>query len=194
MIRDRNIEWKSKRLFLPSPGIGWDATGLVGRHTGAPVTGELSTLGYGAVTFDAAGDEFVQMIPLPRDLDVEHPVYFRVYWTTDGATAADTAEFILTFADIAAGEEFTAADTALDTAIATDTYGTATALILAKTAWGKVNASTFTAGDMLVLETELNATDIDVASTELVFFLGLEMEYTPEATVGGGPTQESYRS
>ena len=194
MIRDRNIEWKSKRLFLPSPGIGWDATGLVGRHTGAPTTGELGALGFGAITFNALGDEYVQMIPLPRDLDVEHPVYFRVYWTTDGATAADTSQFILTYADIAAGEEFTAADTALNTAIATDTYGTATALILAITEWGKVNASTFTEGDMLVLETELNATDVDVASTELVFFLGLEMEYTPKATSGVGPTQEGYRS
>ena len=49
MIRDRNIEWKSKRIFLPTVGVGEDATGLVGRHTGAPTTGELGALGYGSI-------------------------------------------------------------------------------------------------------------------------------------------------
>jgi len=194
MIRDRNIEWKSKRKFLSVPGTGWDATGLVGRHTGAPTTGELGALGYGAVRFDADGDEFVQIVPLPRDLDVEHPVYFRVYWTTDGTTAADTIDFILTYADIAIDEELTSADTALSTAIAQDTYGTTTALTLKATEWGKLNASTLTEGDTLVLETEMDATDIDVGSSEIVYFLGLEMEYTPKATAGVGPTQEGYRS
>ena len=194
MIRDRNVEWKSKRLFIPVVGTGWDATGLVGRHSGAPTTGELGALGYGAVRFDGAGDEFVQILPLPRDVDVEHPIYFRVYWTTDSTTSADTIDFILTYADIAADEELTAADTALSTAIAQDTYGTTTALTLKTTAWGKLNGSTLTKGDFLILETEMDATDIDVGSSEIVYFLGLEMEYTPEATVGGGPTQEAYRS
>ena len=193
MIRDRNVEWKSKRIFLPTVGVGETATGLVGRHTGAPVTAELGALGYGCVRFELASDEYVHVLPLPRDLDVEHPIYFRIYWTTDGSTAADTAQFILTYADIAAGEELTAADTALSTAIATDTFGSTTALTLAITEWGKLNGSTLTKGDILILETEINATDVTIAS-EYIYYLGLEIEYTPEATVGGGPTQESYRS
>jgi len=194
MIRDRNVEWRSKRLFLPVGGdLGYTATGLVGWHTGAPVFAELSTLGYGAVKFELASDEYVQVLPLPRDVDVDHPVYFRVYWSTESTEATDTAEFILTYADIAAGEEMTAADTALNTVIATDTWGTATAFTLAITEWGKINASTLSNGDLMVLETEINATDATIAS-EFIYFLGLEMEYTPRVTVGVGSTQEGYRS
>lgn len=193
MIRDRNIEWKTKRLFLPVPGIGETATGLVGRHTGAPVTAEISTLGYGAVQFDTAGDEFVHVLPLPRDVDVDQPIYFRIYWTTDSTTAADTATFILTYADIAAGEALTAADTALSTAIAVDTYGSASADVLAITEWGKLNGKTLTAGDLLILETEIDATDATIGS-EYIYYFGLEMEYTPAETKGVGSVQEGYRS
>lgn len=193
MIRDRNIEWKSKRIFLPTVGISETATGLAGMGTGDPVTTELGSLGYGAVKFELDGDEYVHVLPLPRDLDTDHPIYFRIYWTTAGTETTDTAQFILTYADIAAGEELTAADTALSTVIATDTFGSGTALTLAITEWGKLNAGTLTAGDLLILETEINATDVTIAS-DFIYYLGLEIEYTPYATKGVGSISEGYRS
>ena len=192
MIRDRNIDWKRKRIHLePLTGMGWTTAGTVpvGLHTGAPVFAELSTFGFGAVKFEAAGDEWVQLWQLPKDCDVSKPIRFRVVWSTESTTAADKATFKLTYKAVADGEALAAANTALDTTIAQDTWGATAAYTIARTAWGQIAADTLSEGDLLVLETEIDATDVDIAN-EYIYFLGLEIEYTPKKTKGTGITAE----
>lgn len=186
MIRDKNIEWKRKRLHIdPLVGLGWTTAGTVpvGLHTGAPVFAELGSLGFGAVKFEATGDEWVNTFQLPKDVDVSKPVYMRVLWTTDSTTSTDDATFIVTYKAIGLGEALASADTALNTPIAEDRYGSGTAQVLAATPWGKINGGVLSAGDYLVVETEIDATDATIGS-EFIYFLGLEVEYTPKKTVG----------
>ena len=194
MIRDRNIEWKRKRVFLhPLQGGGWNAGSgaatIVGLHTGDPVFAELSTFGFGAVRFEAEGDEWVQLWQLPKDVDVDKPIYFRVVWSSESTTAADKATFILTYKAVADGETLAAANTALDTPIPQDTWGATSAFTVARTDWGKINGGTLSEGDLLVLETEIDSTDVTIGS-EYIYFLGLEVEYTPKKTFGPGMTTE----
>ena len=193
MIRDKNIEWERKRARIdPLVGLGWTTAGTVpvGLHTGAPVFAEIGTLGFGAVKFEAAGDEWVNVWGLPADVDVNHPVYFRVLYSSESSTAADTMTFILTYKAVAEGEALAAADTALNTTIAVDTYGGAAAKTLAKTGWGVVNGGVLSEGDTLVLETEIDATDATIGS-EYVYLVGLEVEYTPKRTAGTGHSAEA---
>ncbi len=193
MIRDRNIEWERKRVQIdPLVGMGWTTAGTVpvGLHTGAPVFAEIGTLGFGAVKFEGEGDEWCNLWALPADVDVDQPLYLRVVYSSGSSTAADTMTFIVTYKAFAEGEAFAAADTALNTAIAADTYGGAAANTVAKTAWGKINGAVLSEGDILLIETEIHATDATIAS-EFVYLVGLEVEYSPKRTAGTGNSQEA---
>ena len=192
--RDQQIDWRRKRVFIePLQGMGWTTGGTVpvGLHTGAPVFAEISTHGFGAVKFEAVADEWVQTWQLPYDLDTEHPIYVAVLWTTAATTAADTASFIVTYKRIAVGSALAAAATALDTPITLlDEYGTTTALTIKKTDYGIINGGTLTDDDFIVWETEIDATTVTINS-EFIYFLGLEIVYTPKMCTGIGKTYEA---
>jgi hypothetical protein len=190
MIRDRNIDWARKRVTLEAlQGMGWYvSTTVVGLHTGDPDYVELSTFGVGAVQFAQEGDEWCQMWELPKDLDVHFPIYFKVKWSSE-STAEDGATFILTYHDAGIGEALAAADTALSTPLVEDTH-TGTAFTVNKTEAGVIAADTLSDGDTLVLETEIHATDATIGS-EYIYFLGLEIEYTPKKTLGDGKEVEA---
>ena len=183
LITDRNMEWKRKRIWIPAVNAsGFSIDTPVGLHTGAPVWAEHSTFGYAGIKIEAAGDEYVHFLPLPHDVDVDHPIYIRTVSTTGSSTNTDAIDYILTYTAKAHGEVLAAAATALDTTIAADTNtGTANQLYLG--AWGQIAASTLTEGDVLILEFELNSTDVDLSS-EFIWYLGFQMEYTPRKMWG----------
>ena len=184
LITDRNMAWKRKRETIwavNSPGFS--ANTPVGVHSGAPVWTEVSTLGFAGMIIDAAGDEYVHYYPLPADCDVDQPIYMRILYTTIGQTAADTQDWIITYIPVAHGEVLAAATTALNTIIANDDAG-ATTLNFLITAWGFINASVLTEGDVLIIEVECNATGVDVGDSEDVLYLGMEVEYSPRKMWG----------
>lgn len=190
MIRDTHIEWKRKRVFLPAvEGGGIIATSPVGLHTGAPVYAEMHNTGVGAIKFEAAGDEFVHLWPIPSDCDVDNDIYARTVYTTDETGDGVTVDFILTYHDITNDETLAAADTALDTVIANDTTDRGAPMALYKTAWGIIDSAKVIAEDFLVLETEINAFT-PIAAT-FIWYLGLEIEYTPRKTAGADTLQEA---
>jgi len=186
MIRDKNIQWRRKRQYIaPLHGASYEPSGsaLAGKGTGAPVTVAIDTGAPMVVRFEEAGDKWINFIGLPKDVDVEKPLYIRVLWSTNSTTATDDATFIVLYKRVPAGVALAAAATALDTPIAEDRFGTTVAKTLCKTDWGKIAGKKLVEGDMLVLETEIDATDATIAS-EYIFFLGLEIEYTPKKTEG----------
>ena len=197
-MRDQQISWKRKKVFIePLRGMGWTTGGTVplGLHTGAPVAAEMSTFGYAVIQFDAASDEWVQFWQIPYDLDPEHPVYIAVLWST-AAAAADTADFIVTYTRLGVESELAAAATALNTAIAQDTH-TGTTLTINRTEQGKINGGTLTADDYLVFETEIDASTVGdgagdfTSGSEYIYFLGLEITYTPRMCAGIGQSYEA---
>lgn len=190
-IRDKDIEWERKRIFLQAWGdAGFTATGLVGIHTGGPVYAELGTLGIGVVDMEA-GDMYTHLLPLPSDADVAQDIRFRVFWSTDSTTAADTVDFVLLYSATAEAEALTTGASALDTTIAQDTHTSGNASALHKTAWGILDADTLTEGDVLHLNVEMDATAVDTAGSEHVYYLGTQMEYTPKRTAGSGMCEEA---
>ena len=177
--------------------MGWTTGGTVplGLHTGAPVCAEVSSFGYSVVRFDAATDEWVQLWQIPYDLDPEHPVYISVLWSTVAA-AADTVDFTLTYTRLNTGSEIAAAATALDTTVAQDTH-TGTTLTINKTEQGKIDGGTLSDGDFLVLETTVDASTVGdgagdfTSPAEYIYFLGLEITYTPRMCAGIGQSYEA---
>jgi hypothetical protein len=186
MIRDRNIEWKKKRLFIPVTefsGLGHSA--FLG--AGDVVLAELSTLGIGAARLEDLTDKILHAMNLPHDVDVTQPIYARVHWTSDSAAAEDTATMKVQYKAIADQEALAAPDTALDTVIAADTLGGQ--LYLCKSPWGTINANKIAKDDLVVFEVSCSATDATIAS-EYIYVLGLELEYSPAKTAGNGMGRE----
>ena len=120
---------------------------------------------------------------IPSDLDIRQPIGVRVVYTHGSATATDTVTWIV-LRSIGYADDNTAmviGATALDTTVAAQTLTGAVARELKRTARGVINANTFTQDDYFwAFNTELDATD--VATTEGVYFLGLEVDYVPRVT------------
>lgn len=190
MIKDTHIEWKLKRVFLPAvEGGSFTATSPVGLRTGDPVYAEIGNLGVGTIKFEADDDEFVHLWMIPADCDVDNDVYFRAVYTTLETGNAVTFIPILTYHDFTDQEAMAAADTNLDTAIATDTVEEGVSRALYKSAWGTMSAAKVIAGDCLVLELEQSAF-APIATTFILYF-GLEVEYTPRKTAGADTLNEA---
>ena len=199
MIKDKNVSWARKRLYIPAQamaGSGTAATGPAHLHTGGVTLNEISTFGLAAARLEASSDVIVDARPLPVDFDIDYPMYLRIYWSTDSATTTDGVTLRIRYNAKTDGEVLTdGAVSTLDTAITEDTV--AGQYYLHKTAWGVINADTFADGDLFIMEIMCTATDVTIAS-EYVFILGYEMEYTPKRTYddqsGQGMRHEAQRA
>jgi len=154
--------------------------GYVGGGAGDPIIGEVASLG--GIRIQVATDTHAMMIGLPDDLDVNAPVDFRWWWSSDQTTTADSYTWTLLYTELTYDTTAIAAGaTALDTTIAADTnIGTANAL--QKTAWGTADAGSFTGteseGYMLSLLLDPAAVG-GTPATDLVIVWKLEMRYQP---------------
>jgi hypothetical protein len=187
-ITTKNLEYGYKVLYRSAQdmlSVAVNGAALEGMSTGAPVLTEIGTAGIAGFAM-ADGDFIHDLIPVPRDLNPNLPCYFRVLYTVNTTSDSDTTTFIATYAVIdtaATSLATTAPTTALSTPIATgDVYGTATAYVLKKTAFGKLNGGTFDTedvvragdgGQMLHLRIEQDA------ATTAPVFLGYEIFYHP---------------
>lgn len=123
MIRDRNIDWRRKKVYYPA--AAWaDKVTSVGVGTGGPVESEINSLNITAMNAAAANDEFINHLAIPYDLDPDSEVGFRIHWLTGSTTDAD--DFVFTFLlDVKANEAAVVKPvTALDTVIADIVLGT----------------------------------------------------------------------
>ena len=91
MISDKAIAWNRKRVFLPTFGMAgaWVGAPLASQGAGAPVFGAL---GVGAselcgLLMGAAGDEVYALWPLEWDVDWDQPIWGRIWFFHDSATA-----------------------------------------------------------------------------------------------------------
>lgn len=199
---DGEFLWKPGRLYIPgnwftgntvaavdeggatSHGVGalWASVGA-----GVAVSSEISTFNISAPLIGAAGDRWSTALAsgaLPN-MDVTHPIYFRVHWTTASTTAADDMTWIVTYADFVEDATITDGTTALSQIVPSD-LASGEAYDWQVTDWGTLDGGTLSKDAVgLVLRVEADVVDMDVPSTEPSFFLGLEMEYTPKMFQGG---------
>lgn len=159
---------------------------------------EVSSFNITGLGLSAAGSLINGAIRVPPDLDPLWPVGFRVNWSSTGA--AGSATWLLLLKTIAKGAAFVAkasVTTALDTVLGLN------ALTLANgNEWTRrgiknkigLSRDAIEEGAMLGFTLELDAVGTIAAST--VTFLGLELDYVPVLTIGGGsnydrPTKSS---
>jgi hypothetical protein len=194
MIRDYNIEWLEKRIFLPVESFGYtdiadatdasENTSLIAAATGNPELEELSTFGLAVGDVAAAGDMWARFFMTPYDLDITKQIRFRVWWAQTAATATDSVTWIVTYQRVVA-ESTVLVDpiTALSTAIPALDLSTGTANQLQATGFGIINRNTL-ADTNQFLNLKVEADDIGTFSASEVKFVGLEVRYTPRRTAG----------
>ena len=182
MIRDRNIDHKTGRLFLPASRWTGDAF-----DAGAVAIIQISNFLYGAPEMYAAGDLVSHYMMVPNDWDPEFELGFKVWWGSASATTTDKTDWIVLLDFFAEGATMTAAATALSTAVALDDLSTG-AYDFQKSARGIRDAGWRTraqvdAGALMVFSVEADATDIAVGGgAEALTLLGIEIDYTVRMT------------
>jgi hypothetical protein len=197
-MQDHGIEWIRKRKWItPFDMQGVTVgTALFAAYETAGVT-DLEVTNVGMGTLVMTDGEFLNgYIRCPYDLDPGFPVGFRVAWTLDhdGVGAGD-ASWILLQNAIAHGAAIALPDAVLDTAIVVpstyvDTSGDATVVtdfLLQWSARGIRNLIGLTrnqieAGAFLTFKLELDA----ATNETTVRYIGMEMDYVPQRTVGMG--------
>jgi len=187
LIRDNNVEWRSGRIFISAPEFaGYVAQN--GVDDGAPVLAEIGSLGIVGLTMAATGDSVSTYFPVPRDIDIEERIYFRIHYTlstNEATTGTEEATWIVTYDITAENAQFAAASTVLSTAIAADVYTATTWEAWTKTPWGYIDGLTITEAQFLAVNVEFGDAqyglygtfDTDFAGS--LYLLGLELEYTP---------------
>lgn len=175
---------KLRRKFFPIIGTNGWAAALVGAGAGDPIIGENTTSSLTGLRIQANADSHAMLISLPRDVDVESDIRFRIFWSSDQTTVADKYTWTLTYAELTVNSTSgmnTAAATALNTAIAEDT-NLVTASALSATPWGVLNGGTLTGTEQedYLLNILLTATtNGGTVATDLVIWYGLQIEYMP---------------
>lgn len=180
MIRDKNMEWLEKRIFIPFQGAQAQVTGAF-IAAGAAVFQEISTFDISGVQINQAADAAGHVMMIPYDLDIGWQTRVRV-WLTSSSTDGDTETVTVLYKALGRGTALAAAATALDTAIPAYTFST-TAYALGVTDYGIINASTFTTStECLVWNVASTMTN---AAANEISLIGLELCYTPRKL--GGP-------
>ena len=198
MIRDNNIDYYRKRLYLDY----WNLHGLISKADGGATTfaegeiinsptdtgvtlKEISTLGIVGLDFAAGGDILLGCIRCPLDLDPQWPVGFRLNWCgSAGAAANRGVTWIMLLDAIKKGVALATATTALDTpfveslnTVALGNEWTARAIK------NKIGLSRAEIEDGAQLSFSLECDIIDSGTCGL---LGIELDYVPVLTIGGG--------
>lgn len=195
LIRDNNIEWRSTRVYIPVTQM----SGFVaqnGADEGAPVLEELGSTGIVGMNCAAEGDQVSHFMPVPRDMDVSQPVYFRTHYSIEPGEACagtDVVTWEVKYSLISEDGTIVNAAAGLDTAVVYDTYTATTAEAWTLSPWGKLNTSTSEAY-ALSLSVEMDAeTGISDLTTTGIYLMGLELEYTPRRTAINGMAREAAR-
>lgn len=195
-IRDKNVEWLEKKVYLPAwafqtfrtvgpSGGATDVGGIEGADTGAPVMTEIGSTGIVGLEIGAAGD-MTATLWNPYEVDIGKQMRFRVAWTQTSVTATDTVDWIVTYLPVLADESTTLVTpvTALSTAIPLGDASSGVAAVVQWSDFGILNRATLASTtEFIALRVEADA--IGTFSANEVLFLGLEIRYTPRRT--GGP-------
>jgi hypothetical protein len=214
MIRDENVEWLRKRIYIPAGtfsgvGIG-QATAAYTANTGVASWGEaaaasvvlknINSSNIQALAFTTqTTDLVVHAWMTPYDLDINKDVSFRMHWTN--GTSASTNQWGLTYAllNAPANSDLSTSLTAIGStnlgAIPPATYNALDTVIPASAssaanAWeitdmGHIKASAH--GGAAPLKTTTYALSLKINLTTLAntpALLGIEIRYTMRKAIG----------
>jgi len=184
MIKDRNVAWNRKRVFLPCfnmMGLLADAA----QGTGAPAMAAdpLAASELVGLLIHDAGDEIYTAWPLPWDFDRKEPIRFRL-WFTHSSTDTDDPDWVVSYKAIEKQAAVTDAKSSADEDMAFAAKAvSATASALEILDWEEsVSDTKITSADKaLMLAIECNG--LGSATGDEICLWGLEIEYTVGATL-----------
>lgn len=186
MIKDKNIAWKTERVFIPVNQMSGflESTGtLTSLGAGTPVFGELTAAAQLAQVFiNAAGNEIFHFWPIPRDFDRSRPFRVRLHFA-HLSTDADAPVWKTFYKAIARQEALSAANSTPDETI---THAAHTVSIVASsyevTVWALSASNTKITADDIALLLAFECDSLGSASANEIGFIGAEIEYTKQAT------------
>lgn len=193
---DADFLWKPSRVFIPAWNFHLSQDALSGNAANADTVlisaasasnwGEINSLGLMGLDMSTAAEEVNTLWALPPDLDITKPIEARVHWTSGSADVADTIDWKLRYLKITPNVTvIISAATDLDTVIAQDTVPVATAYAYCATEWGAIlPAVTAISNKTEAIEFEVEMDAKAAGLAEAVFFLGLELRYTPKRLQG----------
>ena len=179
MIRDKNLDYLEKRVYIPVQDFQTFVTGA-GISAGNPVMQEVSTFGVTGAQINQAADSMSHVMMIPYDLDVTWQLRVRV-WSCCSSTDADVETWTVLYKPLGRGTALAGAATALSTAIPASTWST-TAYGLDISDFGIINANTLTTAHELILW-DVAGTMTNSSANE-ISLLGLEVLYTPRQLGG----------
>lgn len=163
-------------IIVPSLGVG-DTQVLGGVGAGDPVLAEINSLGITGLQIEAAGDDFHWLWMPPSNLDTSAPVKVSAIWTSNSTTTTQTATWkVLYGQDTFNSGAMAAAATALDTAIAADNC-LGTAYVLQQSPEGLIGPGDIDPAKMMHILCELDAVSGLNPASDVVFLVGIMIEY-----------------
>lgn len=188
MIRDRNIQWARQRMYIPV----WHFQGYLlteaapnlisSQADGPPALAEFSTLEMVALSM-APNDSITHIMEFPSYWNISEDIGCRVVFGQVGATAGETANFIVLYDQADDGEAIIAPATVLTTAVPLSTVVGATTT-WTRTGRGIINGGTFDESaldGMFAFNIELDA---DGTADDEIRLFGISWDYIPMLTVG----------
>lgn len=187
MIRDKNIAWKTKRVYLPCFNMG-GVLADAAQGAGAPVFAAHSVAASELVIMQvaAAGDEVYTFWPFPQDFDADYPLRFRI-WFSHSSTTADTPDWVLSYKALGDGDAITDAKDSADEDVAFAAAAVSTtANALEVLDWEKSVSNTKIDSTDHALMMALECNGLGGASANEIEVFGIEVEYTIQATASDG--------
>lgn len=177
MIRDFNMDYLEKRVYLPAQLFQTFITGA-GISTGTPVFQQIAATGITGIRVNAANDA-INTLWQPWDVDIKHAIRFRVWASSTGTATGDTFKVLYT-AILASGTTLIQPATALDTVIAAN--GAFVANTPVASPFGVLKRGTIAdTTEFLALKV---SSDMAGSASNASSILGLEIRYTPRKMVG----------
>lgn len=180
-IRQNMIDraWALK-TYVPSDFITLNNTTLRAGPDSAVVT-QLSTFGIPAITMSTDGHS-IRLLEKLAFVDATQKTYFRVNWTSDSTTAADSTLWTMTYKTLAPDNDAIdfSSPTAMTPATVTDTVGSTTAYKVRRTNALYIPVNSISNTDHTALEFEMTTK----TGLTNVYLINVEMLYYPKLTIG----------
>lgn len=192
MIRDFNVEWLEKRIFIPwnqMTGVIQDvAAGVLFRsqQSATSLAAAIAAALVGKLGIGAQNDGVSHLFMAPYDLDIKKAVRFRAHYTQTAASGTVSWKVLyaalLDDAGLGTGGTVVAAPAvALDTAIPAIVTAGVTSSAYMVTGFGQINRNTL-ADTTTALALAITCTD--AAPNAGLGLLGLEIRYSSRRTSG----------
>ena len=190
MYSDKSFEWRPGRIYIPAwnfAGLDYEVTTVIdikSMSTGAAndtAIVEINTSGITALNFTANLNALDTFLMLPFDMDIQKPIYFRVWWTANNVAGSVTWDVLY--------KSFIPGTTVLGTAVSATVLTTAIgAQTMAATAFTVMRTPEGILGAGTLLETcealQLGVVRSTAATITTASFLGLELRYSPRRMRG----------